>query len=72
MLSASVSGIAPQSTTTNGLSFRGLASWIDFATPSLPVPVSPRMRTESGVGATFSSTENTRLMRGEAPTSTPK
>ena len=45
MLSASVGGMLPQSTTTKAPSLRSLASWIALATSSLPVPVSPRMRT---------------------------
>ena len=65
MLSASVGGIDPQSTTTNGPPLRSLASWIALATSSLPVPVSPRMSTESGVFATFSRTLKTRRIFGD-------
>ena len=61
----------PQSTTTKGPCLRSLASWIALATSSLPVPVSPRMRTLSGVLPTFSRIPKTRLMRGELPTRGP-
>ncbi len=72
MLSASVGGMLPQSTTTNGPLLRGLASWMALATTSLPVPVSPRMSTDRGVGAMRSRTPKTRRMRGLRPTSGPK
>ena len=51
-LSKSVSGIAPQSTATNGAEARGLAWWIARATSSLPVPVSPVTSTVKSDGAT--------------------
>ena len=41
----SPSGIAPRLTATKGALKRGLNSWTIRASPSLPVPVSPRMRT---------------------------
>ena len=39
--SSSASGIAPQSSATNGRARRPLSRWIACATTSLPVPVSP-------------------------------
>ena len=50
-LSSSVSGIAAQLTATNGPLARGASSWRARATSSLPVPVSPWISTEAGVGA---------------------
>lgn len=67
MLSARLAGIEPQSSTTKGPPLRSLASCTLFATTSLPVPVSPRIRIESGVFATFSRTPNTRRILGEEP-----
>jgi hypothetical protein len=64
-------GIALQSTTTNGPPARGLASWIDSAAPSLPVPVSPSISTVASVGAIRSSCENSSRIRGLTPTSGP-
>ena len=51
-LSMSPSGMAPRFTGTNGALKRGLNSWTIRASPSLPVPVSPRMRTVVVEGAT--------------------
>lgn len=45
-------GMAPQSRAKNGLSARGLSSWMRRATYSFPVPLAPRMSTDMGVGAT--------------------
>ena len=45
-------GMAPQSTGTKGCTPRRLKRWIMRATSSLPVPVSPSMRTVASVGAT--------------------
>ena len=45
--------MAAQFSLTNGLSFRWLCSKMLVATSSLPVPLSPRMRTVESVGATF-------------------
>ena len=45
-----------------GLARRGLASWMAWATSSLPVPVSPMMRTVSAVGAMRSGRSKTRRM----------
>ena len=39
--------MAAQLIATNGLSRRGLASWMALANISLPVPLSPRIRTET-------------------------
>src|SRR6187402_2793045 len=58
-LSKSVLGIALQFTFTNGEPTRWLRSWIAFETSSLPVPVSPRINTVVGVGATSSTCCNT-------------
>ncbi len=46
-LSNRFSAKAPQLTRTNGPLPRGLSWWIALATSSLPVPVSPRRRTEA-------------------------
>ena len=43
--------MAPQSTTTTGFSRRPLSSWRVWATISLPVPLSPVMRTVVSVRA---------------------
>ena len=51
----SVSGTAPQFSATNGLSRRALSSWINDATSSLPVPLSPCTYTERSVGATLAT-----------------
>ena len=50
--SASVGGMAPQLTATNGFSARGLWRWMAQATSSFPVPVSPVMSTVAWEGAT--------------------
>ena len=51
-LSMSPSGMAPRLTATKGAWNRGLNSWTIRASPSLPVPVSPRMSTVVAAGAT--------------------
>ncbi len=51
-LSSSVSGIAPQLIATNGPEGRSPRSWIDCATSSLPLPLSPRISTGTVSGAT--------------------
>ena len=52
----SVGGIAPQSTTTNGLVARAAScAWIARARSSLPVPLSPSMSTVRSVRAARSS-----------------
>jgi hypothetical protein len=43
-------------------SARGESSWMALATSSLPVPVSPRIRTFASVGATILINENTSCM----------
>src|SRR5712692_9890702 len=48
-LSSNASGIAPQLMGTNACACRGLAAWMALATISLPVPLSPVMRTLLGV-----------------------
>ena len=53
-LSSSVSGIAEQFTATKGALRRGDISWRVRATSSLPVPLSPEMRTGALVGAAIS------------------
>ncbi len=50
--SISVSEIAATFTGTNGSSRRGPCRWIARATSSLPVPLSPTIRTVSGFRAT--------------------
>jgi len=51
-LSRRVSGSAPQLTAMKGLYFRELLVWMALATSSLPVPVSPLMKTVALVSAT--------------------
>ena len=46
------SAMAPQSTATKGPDARGDAVWMARATSSLPVPLSPWMRTVASVEAT--------------------
>ena len=52
--SISVSGMAAQLTVTKGILWRALRLWMARATSSLPVPVSPVMRTVLRVAATAS------------------
>src|SRR6266567_298241 len=49
-------GIAPQFTATNGPSRRGLSLWIACAQSSLPVPLSPVMKTVARLFAVLSIT----------------
>ena len=63
-----LSGIAEQLTATKGPARRGLASWMARATSSLPVPLSPSMRTLAAVGATFSMSASTSAIRLLVPT----
>ena len=49
------SGMAAQFSFTNGRPHRELRSWIACAISSLPVPVSPWIRTVESVGATRST-----------------
>ena len=67
-LSIRFSGSAPQFTATIGCSARKLLSCRARATSSFPQPVSPRIRTELSVGATFEISLNTRSMAGPVPT----
>ena len=53
-LSSSVSGSAPQATSTNGLSRRPLRRWMARAIIDLPVPLSPVTSTVALVSATLS------------------
>ena len=66
-LSASVSGSAPQSTTTKGPSRRALRSWIRCATRSLPVPLSPVSRTLMSPVAARSAAWTTACSAGLRP-----
>jgi hypothetical protein len=69
--SRSVSGRAPQLTATNGPLRRGLKEWMVRATLSLPVPVSPRIKTVLGLAATAGKTSNTFCMTGLRLTRSP-
>ncbi len=60
---------APQLTATNGAAARALRSCRYRATSSLPVPVSPVMRTVASVGATCSSRVSSSRERGSSKTS---
>ena len=60
--SSSVSESAPQLTATKGRSFRGELTWIARATSSLPVPLSPVMRTVLLVGAIVSTSWNSAII----------
>jgi hypothetical protein len=71
-LSTRPAEIAEQFTLTRGRSRRGLRSWMARATSSLPVPVSPRISTVDGVGATVSTRESTFASAGLLPTISPK
>src|SRR3990167_5375395 len=61
-------GMAAQFTFTSGLCRRALRSWRARATNSLPVPVSPRRRTQASVGATVSTAFRTRRIAALCPT----
>ena len=56
-LSIRLGGTAPQSKIIIGPLARADRSWIDCATTSLPVPVSPSITTVVAVGAIFSMIE---------------
>ena len=60
--------MAAQLIFTKVRSRRGLQSWIARAMSSLPVPVSPLMRTVESVGATVSTCCNTNRRFGLVPT----
>jgi len=61
-------GIAVQFTTTKGRALRRLARWIERATSSLPVPVSPRIRTVESTPARPAMVCRRTAMGGEPPT----
>ena len=63
-LSSRVSVNAPQLTEMSGALLRWLRSWMARATSSLPVPVSPRMRTVASVEATARICSKTRSILG--------
>jgi len=67
-LSTRPAEMAAQFTLTSGRCRRGLRSWIARAISSLPVPVSPRIRTVELVCATLSTSENTLESAGLSPT----
>ena len=70
--SSSVSGMAEQLTATKERSARPLRWWIERATSSLPVPVSPAISTVARLGATRAIRSRTRSIAGLRPTiSTP-
>ena len=55
-----------QFTETKGFFARWLALWMLCAMPSLPVPVSPRMRTFAFVRANFSARAMISFMRSDS------
>ena len=65
----SSAGIAPQLTGTSGPFARVERRWIAEATSSLPVPLSPSIRTGESDSATRSTSSFTRAICGEVPTS---
>ncbi len=60
--------MAPQLMPTNGLLPRGPALWRARATTSLPVPLSPVMRTGTSVSFTRSMSAYTRRIASLVPT----
>src|SRR3954469_2197474 len=70
-LSTRSRGIAAQLTRTNGLSRRGLASWIALATSSLPVPDSPVISPRASDGATRAIICRTAFIAALVPTICP-
>ena len=70
-LSISVGTSDPQSTVTNGFAAFGPLKWIDRATSSLPVPLSPRIKTGCVEYATFDRIRYSFSISGERPTSPP-
>ena len=70
-LSIRFSGIAPQLIVTNGPSARGLRRCSSLAMSSLPVPVSPVMRTLMSVAATFWSLRKTSSIEAQTPMISP-
>ena len=71
-LSSKFSGMAPQLMATNGPLLRALRRWISSASISLPVPVSPPIKTEISVAATLSMRRKTSRIPGQAPIRSPK
>ena len=67
-LSSSVSGSAAQFSLTKGWVLRGLLKWIARAISSLPVPLSPSIRTGRSLTMMRSSWWKTRRMPSLAPT----
>src|SRR5262249_33398991 len=65
--SSNGAGMAAQLTATHLWRRRELASCIALAISSLPVPVSPRMRTVQSVGATLSRFRRTAMNLGLDP-----
>ena len=61
-------GIAAQFTLTKACLARADRLWIALAISSLPVPVSPVIKTVESVGATFDTRDNTARKAGEVPT----
>jgi len=66
-LSRSDSGSAAQLTATKGSLARALAAWMPRATSSLPVPVSPSIRTAIGDAAALSISRKTEAMGAPVP-----
>ena len=67
-LSKSCGGTPPRFTRTKGPARRRLLRWIASATTSLPVPLSPVIRTEASVGAMRPASSSTCIRRGSSPT----
>ncbi len=66
-LSRMSGGMAPQLMARKRSLRRGLARWRAFATSSLPVPLSPMIRTEERVGATIFIWSKRRSMGADLP-----
>ena len=60
-------GMEPLLTATKDLSTRGDAEWMALAMSSLPVPLSPVMRTVEREGATWATRSKTETMRSLLP-----
>ena len=71
-LSKSVDEMPPRLTLTNGAWRRRLLRWMASATSSLPVPLSPVMRTDASVAATRPTIWRIRRRRGSLPITSPK
>ena len=67
-ISSSVSGSAAQLIATKGFSARSLRAWIIRATSSLPVPLSPVIRTEVFEARPAPTRSSTRRAAGDSPT----